>query len=426
MHAAGAAFPVVRAAGLELAPGEAIALVGASGVGKSTLLHAISGLIPWSRPGRVDGAIEVDGEPVDDLDPGQRAHLLATCLDRPDAQLFLATPRDELEASRRLWGDGPMLGTALDLLDVRRLLDRRTISLSSGERQRVALVLALAAVPRPVLLDEPTANLDGAAAAALGDLIARAGRAGGAVLAAEQAPWRLASSFDRWLRLHRGLLEPEPAWGPPGLPAPRHPPGSRVVLEARGVAVARGGVELLRGVGLVLCEGEVVLLTGLNGAGKSSLVEVLAGARRPAAGAVTRRGRTALTLANAELQLLAATVSDEIAAAGGWSEQSRVLRRHNLDHLAARAPWSLSRGERQRLVHASLDVLRPDVMLLDEPAQGLDPDDLVDLVDRIHRRAEKGRAYLIVSHREELAAAAHRHLRIEHGRLTDAGGSRGA
>ncbi len=102
--------------------------------------------------------------------------------------------------------------------------------------------------------------------------------------------------------------------------------------------------------------------------------------------------------------------------------RQRCLRRHRLEHLSARAPWTLSRGERQRLVHAALDLMRPNVTIVDEPVQGLDPEDLRTFVDLIHRRAEKGRAYLVISHRRELAQAAHRHLRIADGRLEEVGG----
>jgi energy-coupling factor transport system ATP-binding protein len=179
------------------------------------------------------------------------------------------------------------------------------------------------------------------------------------------------------------------------------------------LSVTRGGREILRDVGLEVREGEVVVLTGANGAGKSTLAQVLAGVRRPAGGIVEADGRVTLMLPSAELQLFARTVEGEVAAArAGRAEQARVLRRHRLEHLAARAPWTLSRGERQRLVHAALDLLRPSLMIVDEPAQGLDPDDLTAFMNLVHRRAEKGRAYLIISHRPELASAAHRVLRI--------------
>jgi energy-coupling factor transporter ATP-binding protein EcfA2 len=125
-------------------------------------------------------------------------------------------------------------------------------------------------------------------------------------------------------------------------------------------------------------------------------------------------------LPSAELQLFAATVAEEVATRGGLEPQARVLRRHRLEHLAGRAPWALSRGERQRLVHAALDLQRPPLMVVDEPAQGLDGPELVELVKLIHRRAARGRAYLVISHREELAASCHRHLRVMGGRLVTA------
>jgi energy-coupling factor transport system ATP-binding protein len=185
------------------------------------------------------------------------------------------------------------------------------------------------------------------------------------------------------------------------------------VLSCRDLAVARGGRDLLDGVNFGLRAGEVVLLTGANGAGKSTLARVLAGLRRPTRGRVIADAPVALMLPSAELQLFADTVAAEVAAAGaGREESARVLRRHRLEHHAARAPWTLSRGERQRLVHATLDLLRPEVMIVDEPAQGLDPEDLAEFVLLVHRRAAKGRAYLIISHRLELSDAAHRRLEI--------------
>jgi energy-coupling factor transporter ATP-binding protein EcfA2 len=127
-------------------------------------------------------------------------------------------------------------------------------------------------------------------------------------------------------------------------------------------------------------------------------------------------------LPTAELQLFADTVLGELALAGVTPATSaEVLHRNRLDGLAGRAPWTLSRGERQRLVHAALDVVEPQVMILDEPGQGLDPQDLADLAALIRSRAAAGRAYLIASHRHELAALAHRRLRIADGHVIEDG-----
>ena len=403
---------MLRNLDLTLAPGQSLGVSGRSGVGKSTLTHTISGLVPWLRPAEVTGQVVVGGEPIDDLDPGQRAHLIATCLDRPSAQLFLPTVEQELDASRRLHGESDFFAGAIEALGVNRLRSNRVTELSSGQLQRVALAAALAGCPRPVLLDEPTAHLDAEGARRLSELLVEGRARGGCFVVNEQAGWRLGEGVDQWTELVCGHVisstEPEA----PQFEAPV-PAGSRVLLSTARLSVDRGSRRLVSGADIELREGEVVVLTGANGSGKSTLAEVLCGLREAASGAVVRSGRTALMLPSAELQLFAGSVAGEVAAAGaGRDEWAKVLRRHRLDHLAARAPWTLSRGERQRLVHAALDLLRPEVMIVDEPGQGLDSEDLRTFVHLVHRRAEKGRAYLIISHRLELARAAHRHLRI--------------
>jgi energy-coupling factor transport system ATP-binding protein len=416
----GEARPLLRNVDLNLEAGEAVGVAGRSGSGKSTLLHAIAGLVPWLRPAEVDGDVLLNAESLSELDPGQRAHLISTCLDRPDAQLFLPTVEQELAAAVGLHGRSALFDRVINALGVDSLRARRTTELSSGQRQRVALAVSLAACPRPVLLDEPTAHLDSEGVAAMSGLLKEIARAGGSVLLCEQAGWRLGSSVRRWLILDEVDFDSCPPLQEPRFAAPPASVGERILLDTKGLVVARGGRRLLVDIDLELRAGEVVLLSGANGVGKSSLGRVLAGLRRPSSGRVNRMGRVGLMLPTAELQLFAATVAGEVNAPERTAEESaRVLRRHRLEHLGARAPWTLSRGERQRLVHAALDLQRPDVMIVDEPGQGLDPSDLADFVELIHRRAEKGRAYLVISHRLELAASAHRHLRILGGRMTE-------
>jgi energy-coupling factor transport system ATP-binding protein len=397
-----------------------VGLFGRSGAGKSTLLQLLSGLVPWLRTAEVGGRCSLDGESLDELDPGQRAHLLATCLDRPDAQLFLPTPGHELAAAQQLYGASELVTAAIETLSLGHLLARRTTELSSGERQRVALAAVLAACPRPVLMDEPTAHLDQQVVTRLPELLAELRRRNGSVLLTEQAGWQLAAGVDRWHELSGARLISSSCPQPPRLPPPGHDPGEEVVLRGRDLVVSRGDRQLLDRVNLQLRAGEVVLLSGANGAGKSTLARVLARLQAPASGTVEPgRSRAALMLPVAELQLFAATVADELRGSSEPGELARVLRRHRLEAMAARAPWTLSRGERQRLVHAALDLLRPEVMIIDEPGQGLDPEDLLQLVKLIHRRALRGRAYLLISHRRELAMAAHRHLQIQDRRLEE-------
>jgi energy-coupling factor transporter ATP-binding protein EcfA2 len=427
----GQAAPLLSDLGLEVRHGETVGVLGLSGCGKSTLLHAVAGLLPWARPAEMGGAIAVNGEDVTELDPGQRAHLIGTCLDRPDAQLFLGTVRQELEAARSLHGDPPLAARVAEVLGLGAVLERRVTELSSGERQRLALAVTLAGAPHPALLDEPTVHLDDDGVAALVEVLGEIRRVGGCVLLTEQAGFRLAGAVGRWLRLDGGALRPAPAPEPPVLRRPAGIPGG-VVLEAEDVRLVRGGRTLLEHVGMCVRAGEVVLLSGPNGAGKSSLARALAG-HAPAAGGgltiaagrVQRTRGTALLLPDAGVQLFAATVADEIALAGlDAPGAAAVLRRHRLERLGGRAPWTLSRGEQQRLAHAAVDALEPAVTVIDEPGQGLGPVELATMSASVAERAEAGSAYLIVSQRPELVGLANRHLSIVGGTVVELGGGR--
>jgi ABC-type cobalamin/Fe3+-siderophores transport system ATPase subunit len=149
---------------LDALPGELIAIVGPNGVGKSSLLRAIAGFAPPAR-----GEIALDGVAVDALGARERARavtLIGTDVEAPHG----TTVRDVVATGRyayRAWwdwseadADRDAAQRALERVGLAAFADRDFETLSSGERQRVWLALALAQDARLVLLDEPTSHLD--------------------------------------------------------------------------------------------------------------------------------------------------------------------------------------------------------------------------------------------------------------------------
>jgi ABC-type nitrate/sulfonate/bicarbonate transport system ATPase subunit len=189
------------------------------------------------------------------------------------------------------------------------------------------------------------------------------------------------------------------------------------VLRAGGVAVARAGVEVVRGVDLDLRAGEVVVVIGPNGAGKSTLLAALAGLLPAARGTIERNGRVAAALQAPALANRTARANVE-AALAWWGVPRRergdralaALQAIGARGLADRPSRALSGGEARRVHLARALALRADALLLDEPFAGLDAPARAELLyDAASALRDARRATLVVVHdRAEAWALAER------------------
>jgi lipoprotein-releasing system ATP-binding protein len=203
---------VLRGVDLGVKPGEMVAVVGASGSGKSTLLHLLGGL---DHP--TAGSIRVGGETMTSLNEDGRSRLRSksvgfvfqfhqllpefTALENVMMPGWIAGGRAESEARSR----------AVELLGQLGLLERaehKPSELSGGEQQRVAVARALHRRPAVLLADEPTGNLDRAAAQGLMDILERFRREEAQATVVATHNQDLARAATRVLSLEDGRLRP--------------------------------------------------------------------------------------------------------------------------------------------------------------------------------------------------------------------------
>ncbi|MFF9766261.1 ABC transporter ATP-binding protein [Streptomyces sp. NPDC014636] len=165
----GAAEPSVTGVDLEVCEGELVLLAGPSGVGKSTVLGAVSGLVPHFTGGTLRGRVTVAGRDTRTHQPRELADVVGTVGQDPLAHFVTDTVEDELAYGMESLGLAPevmrrRVEETLDLLGLAGLRDRPIATLSGGQRQRVAIGSVLTPHPRVLVLDEPTSALDPAAA----------------------------------------------------------------------------------------------------------------------------------------------------------------------------------------------------------------------------------------------------------------------
>src|SRR5205823_7735707 len=189
-------------------PGEVVLLLGASGSGKTTLLRALAGLVPHFHGGRFSGRVVTAGLDTRRVRPAALAGRVATVFQDPEDQVVFTRVEREVAFGLENLGVAPAAIPArtragLEAVGIEHLAERRTAELSSGELQRVCLASALALAPDLLLLDEPTSQLDPAAADAF---LERALGGRPAVVVSEQRPDRVLDRVDRIVFMESGRI----------------------------------------------------------------------------------------------------------------------------------------------------------------------------------------------------------------------------
>ncbi len=450
----------------EVRRGEVHALLGANGAGKSTLIKIVAGLY------RADaGEIRMAGEIVN-IGDTQTARALGVSVIYQDLALV-----PHLSVAENLFL-GHEWVTPLGLVDwrrthaeARRLLDRagsdsptgaKVSSLSIGQRQLVEIAKALGVEAKLLILDEPTASLSQGESEKLFALVKRLAQSGVGIIYVSHRLEEIAPLVDRVTILRDGrsvgtylageldrrkvvalITGHERASAPPAGAAGRVL--GEPLLELRRL----GRPNEFADVSLTLRRGEILVLTGLVGAGRTELLETIFGARAVGAGEIRLRGDPvslagprdavghgiALIPEDRRGQGLALVMSVfqniTLAALGrflrhGWLDIGAELRHAGrmIRDLAVKTPGPfvaaglLSGGNQQKIVLAKWLSTAADIFLLDEPTQGVDVGAKEEIYRLIRAIAAAGKGVLVVSSDlEEVLGIADRILAVRQGRI---------
>jgi len=464
----------VRDMELTLRAGQRAALVGESGCGKSTTLHALLGLLP--RNATVGGSIEICGEPaLVDGERGFRHHRWT------DVAMIFQGAMNSMNPVRTVGGQieevlalrGGIRGAdaqerireVLDLVGLRPgVASSYPHQLSGGMRQRACIAMALSCRPKVLLADEPTTALDAIVAADVaGVLSGLCDRLGLALLLVSHDLGLACDTCDDVSVMYGGEVvergAPEDLIGAPAHAYTRRlfsavtdltdartharetPPASEPVLTIERLRVEydpprsswrgdRTPICAVDDVALQVGRGEFVALIGESGSGKTSLAQSVLRMVRFSEGRVTIAGSDVGTASRRELRALrrrvqmifqdpygsldprmtVRTLIEEPLAIHGVAEQPEARRARVAEALEAagltpaeryldRFPHQLSGGERQRVALASAIVVKPELLIADEPVSMLDVSlraGILQLLDDL--RTEHRLSLLMITH----------------------------
>jgi energy-coupling factor transport system ATP-binding protein len=455
-------------ADIDLRIGSGVTLVtGPSGGGKSTLLRLLNGLVPTYHGGRIRGSARVCDFDVVSTPTRRMARSVGFVFQDHESQFVYSTVRREVAFGLENIGMPSSVmparvEEALERVGIAALRDRRIATLSGGERQRVAIASALGLRPQLLVLDEPTSQLDPGGAASVLDACAELVAAGTAVVISEHrlddllpaATTMLSISGGRILRAGDARSGVETMPDPPALidlgrrlgwprvcltvaearmlaPALRRPaPVQRFGAPAwtvRQLTLGHSRQPILEDLSLEGGVGEVMILMGANGTGKTTLLRALAGLHRPTAGILERPpGRVAYLPQDPGTLLYQPSVTAEVELTLRHSRSdqpaSLILGELGLLGVAGSYPRDLSSGQRQRAAVAAILAGSPAIALLDEPTRGMDVQARRTLGRTVRRLAAAGTSVVIATHDPDLAAeVGHRIIRLEAGSARDLG-----
>lgn len=457
----GADIAAIRDISITIQKGEFIVIGGISGSGKSTLLKQLK---PSILPrGKRAGEIVVDGV----SDQSMLERLCGFVMQSPEDQFVTEFVWHELAFGLESLGKDTeyirrKVAETASFFGMERIFGRKVTELSGGQKQLAALASIVAMDPEVLILDEPTSRLDPIAEAEFLSVLKRLNtELGMTVLLSAHAFDGLLPIASRLVIIDGGTITydgtpedtlralysdrhmmmqsmPAPSvvtaelGGTPALTvrdgmdflsdyASKNPPVLRsypvgkaysdnpaVVMREVSFGYGENGEHVLRNLNLTVKKGEIFSLFGGNGAGKTTVLNLIADIIKPNRGKITvssGENRVFCIPQDPRLMFRFETVKSELMSVGDESGIVPVAEKCGIDHLFTRHPYDISGGEQQKLAIALLMLHNADVFMLDEPTKGLDAVSKRELANLLKNLKGEGKTFIIASHDVEFCAS---------------------
>ena len=437
---------------LEIQDGEFVLICGESGCGKTTMTKLINGLIPhFVRDVSVDGTITVCGKNVAEMPMYEIAELVGSVFQNPRTQFFYTNSNAEMAFGLENRGVESeyirkRIKNTINELDIEKLEDRDVFSMSGGEKQLLAFASVYAMNPQIYVLDEPSANLDIAAMEKLSERMKVIKEKGHTVVVAEHRLAWIQKFADRIIYMKEGRIEQEftsdefkalsdlkrkqmglRSIVPAQIQIPEITGNSEdAVLQIYNLSCKRKKQMIFQNISLSARAGDIIGITGKNGAGKSTFCNCLCGLLKPKGGEILYQGKKLSEKARTKLfgmvmqevnhQLFSDSVKNECLLANEEASEQEIrelLEKFDLEEYAEYHPMILSGGQRQRLAICQAVMGEKKLLIFDEPTSGLDFRHMCQVEKLMKQLSEEKYIIIVVTHDYEfLNRACKRYIRI--------------
>lgn len=428
---------------LKIKEGEFVLLTGQSGSGKTTVTRLINGLIPHFFEGVLTGTVKVLGSDIKSLTPGEMGKSIASIFQNPRSQFFTTNSTNEVAFALENYGIDrdemiDRVNSAFLDFEAENLMSRDMFSLSSGEKQKIAIIAAKALNPKIYVFDEPSANLDIQSIIKLKKIIKILKEQGHTIIVSEHRLFYLKDLIDKCFIMKDGEIDRQLNHDDIenlnetdlqtyklrtfnlsnikyGLKnnAPIRKQQSDFKVENLSFSYNANNL-ILNNCNLEGNFSETVAIVGHNGNGKTTLGKIMSGLLKAKSGQFYIDGKfikqkelyknVYFVMQDADYQLYSDSVVSELmlSSANGVEQNDEKIENTmsllNISSLRNRHPHSLSGGQKQRVTIAAAIASNKKNLIFDEPTSGLDYENMKGVSEAINNLRKKGKLIFVISH----------------------------